>query len=146
LRFVIGGFWVAHSHDKWEWPKTAELQRRFQRFSENATGLEKAYVENFALPHWRTLQYLVIFGELAVGLSFLAGYLTRAAAFGGAFMALNFLFSQSSLISPDIFGNPYGPVLIMATFVAAYGGGESRWSLSAWLARKKTQQAPEGGA
>src|SRR3990172_539994 len=123
LRFVMGGFWFAHSHDKWEWPQTAELQRRLQRYSENGTGIEQVYVEQFALPNWRTLQYLVIFGELAVGLSFLAGIFTRAAAVGGAFMALNFLFAQGSLISNDIIGNPYGPVTIMATIVAAFGGG-----------------------
>ncbi|MBI3933653.1 MAG: DoxX family protein [Acidobacteria bacterium] len=137
LRFVMGGFWFEHSRDKWEWPQTAELQRRLQRNSENGDGIQKAYVERFALPHWQTLQYLVIFGELAVGLSFLAGFLTRAAAIGGAFMALNFLFAQGALLSIDILGNPYGPVTIMATIVAAYGGGETYWSLSSWLARKR---------
>ena len=146
LRFVMGGFWFAHSHDKWDWPNTAELQRRLQRYSENGSGLEKAYVENIALPNWKILQYLVIFGELAVGLSFLTGIFTRAAAVGGAFMALNFLLAQGSLISSDIVGNPYGPVMIMATIVAAYGGGESHWSLSAWLACKKGPAASEQGA
>lgn len=146
LRFVMGGFWFAHSHDKWEWPQTAELQRRLQGYSENATGIEQVYVEDFALPNWRTLQCLVIFGELAVGLSFLAGIFTRGAAVGGAFMALNFLFAQGSLLNSDILGNPYGPVVITATIVAAYGGGESHWSLSSWLERKKALRAQEGGA
>lgn len=137
LRFVMGGFWMAHSHDKWDWPQTAELQHRLQRYAENGSGIEKAYVENFALPNWRILQYLVLFGEFAVGLSFLAGFLTRAAAVGGVFMALNFLFAQGSLISSSIVGNPYGPVTMMATLVAAFGGGERYCSLKAWLQRKR---------
>ena len=146
LRFVMGGFWFEHSRDKWEWPQGNELERRLQRYSENGEGLAKAYVDRFALPNWNRLQYLVIFGELAVGLSFLAGFLTRAAAIGGAFMALSFLFAQGSLLSSGILGNPYGPVTIMATIVAAYGGGESHWSLRAWLARKKGLAAAEEGA
>ena len=139
LRFVMGGFWVAHSHDKWGWPQGNELERRLQRYSENGAGIQKAYVDRFALPRWETLQYFVIFGELAVGLAFLAGFLTRAAAVGGVFMAINFLFAQGDLLDTGILGNPYGPVTIMATIVAAYGGGESRWSLSSWLARSKHQ-------
>jgi uncharacterized membrane protein YphA (DoxX/SURF4 family) len=143
LRFVMGGFWVAHSHDKWGWPQTAELQRRLQRYAENESGIEKAYVEKFALPNWRVLQYLVLFGELAVGLSLLAGYLTRAAAVGGVFMALNFLFAQGALLSGSILGNPYGPVTMMATIVAAFGGGDSYWSLSSWLERRKGEPLQE---
>jgi uncharacterized membrane protein YphA (DoxX/SURF4 family) len=139
----MGGFWVAHSHDKWGWPEGNELERRLQRYAENATGLERIYVEKFALPNWRTLQYLVIFGELAVGLAFLVGFLTRPAAVGGVFMALNFLFAQGSLLDSSILGNPYGPVTMMATIVAAYGGGESRWSLSRWLRRKQASASPE---
>ena len=146
LRFVMGGFWVAHSHDKWGWPQGNELERRLQRYSEEGSALERAYVEKFALPNWRTLQFLVIFGELAVGLAFLAGFMTRVAAVGGVFMALNFLFAQGSLISSDILGNPYGPVTIMATIVAAFAGGESHWSLSAWLDRRKRPAAAEQGA
>ena len=136
LRFVLGGFWFEHSRQKWEWPWTGELERRFQRYSQNAEGLQKTYVERFCLPNWRVLQYLVIFGELTVGLSFLFGYLMKPAALGGAFMALNFLFAQGSLFEPGIIGNPYGPVLIMATLVAAFGGGETRWSLRNRLQRK----------
>ena len=79
-----------------------------------------------------------------MGLSFLAGFLTRPAAIGGAFMALSFLFAQGSLLSSGIIGNPYGPVTIMASIVAAFGGGESRWSLSSWLARRKGQPVEEG--
>lgn len=139
LRFVMGGFWVAHSHDKWGWPQGNELERRLERYSENGSGIQKAYVDSFALPHWKTLQYFVIFGELAVGLAFLAGFLTRAAAVGGIFMAITFLFAQGDLLDAGILGNPYGPVLMMATTVAAYGGGESRWSLSSWLARSRNQ-------
>ena len=144
LRFVMGGFWVAHSHDKWGWPQGNELERRLQRYSENGAGIQKAYVDSFALPHWKTLQYFVIFGELAVGLSFLAGFLTRPAAIGGAFMAITFLFAQGDLLDAGILGNPYGPVLIMATIVAAYCGGESRWSLASWLAGAKARPPSEG--
>lgn len=140
LRFVLGGFWFEHSHQKWDWPRTGELERRFQRNNQDAEGIQKVYLEKFCLPYWRVLQYLVLFGELAVGLSFLFGYLMKPAALGGAFMALNFLFAQGSLLEPGILGNPYGPVVITATLVAAYGGGETRWSLRAWRDRKRARK------
>ena len=143
LRFVMGGFWVAHSHDKWGWFETGELHRRLQRYAENSEGMTKLYVERFALPHWEPLQVLVVFGELAVGISFLLGFLTKAAAIGGVFMAATFLFAQGDLLSPGIIGNPYGPVTMMATIVAAYGGGESLWSLGSGFRRWSGRNAQE---
>jgi uncharacterized membrane protein YphA (DoxX/SURF4 family) len=143
LRFVMGGFWFEHSREKWGWPRSGDLQRRLLRWSESGSGIQKAYVDHFALPNWQALQYLVIFGELAVGLSFLAGVFTRLAAIGGAFMALNFLFAQGSLLDVGIVGNPYGPVTIIASIVAAYAGGESRGSLRNWLCRRRGALASE---
>jgi hypothetical protein len=58
------------------------------------------------------------------------------AAIGGVFMAANFLLAQGALLDWGIIGNPYGPVTMMATIVAAYCGGELRWSLYSWLAGK----------
>ena len=136
LRIVMGGFWVAHSHEKWGWFESGELQQRLARYDERAEGVQKLYLERLAVPFWRTLQYLVVFGELAVGVSFLLGILTRFAAIGGVFMAANFLLAQGVLLEWSIIGNPYGPVTMMATIVAAYCGGGLRWSLDAWLAGK----------
>jgi len=141
LRFVMGAFWIEHSREKWDWPKTAELQRRLTRYDESATGIRKIYLESFALPHWQTLQYLAMFGELAVGLSFLFGLLMRTASIGGVFMAFSFLFAQGSISGLDFIGNPYGPVVITATIVAAWGGGEARCSLGELL-RRTTGRPP----
>ena len=124
LRLVLGVFWVERSHEKWDWFESGELQRRLQLYSERGEGLQKRYVDGFCLPYHRPLLYLVVFGEMAVGLSFLLGYLTRVAVGGGAFMALNFLFAQGSLLEWGFLANPYGPLLITAMMVAAYGGGE----------------------
>ena len=137
LRIIMGGFWISHSHDKWGWFASGELQQRLTRYHEDAEGVQKLYLEKFALPYWRVLQYLVVFGELAVGLSFLLGTLTRLAAIGGVFMAASFLLAQGALLDWSIIGNPYGPVTMMATIVAAYCGGELRWSLYSWLAGKQ---------
>jgi uncharacterized membrane protein YphA (DoxX/SURF4 family) len=141
LRFVMGVFWVEHSREKWDWPRTGELQKRLQRWNDDATGVRKVYLESFALPHWQTLQYLAMFGELAVGLSFIVGLLMRTASVGGAFMALNFLFAQGSISGLDFLGNPYGPVVITATIVAAWGGGEAVASFGAML-RRATARPP----
>ncbi|MBI4445793.1 MAG: DoxX family protein [Acidobacteria bacterium] len=143
LRFVIGAFWFEHSHQKWEWPETGELQARFARWNEQAEGLQKIYLEKFCIPNWNTLQYLVIFGELTVGLSFLFGWWTRAAAWGGAFMAFNFIFAQGGVNNHELIGNPYGPVLVMGSFAVAYGGGEAQLSISNLLQRQNEILQPQ---
>jgi len=145
LRFAVAGFWFEHSHDKWEWFQTGELQRRLLNWNENAQGAQKLYLEKFCIPHYQALQYLVVFGELAVSVSFLFGYWTRLAALGGAFMALSFLFAQGSLLTWHVIGNPYGLMTILGTLVAAYGGGDSRWSVAAWRGKKEKpkQQAKQ---
>ncbi|MBI4482919.1 MAG: DoxX family membrane protein [Acidobacteria bacterium] len=137
LRFVVGGFWFEHSQQKWGWFESGELHSRFLRWNKDAQGVQKLYIEKFCLPFWKTLQYAVVFGQLAVAVSFLLGFWTKVAALGGAFMAVNFIFAQGGLLTWRLIGNPYGPVVVTATIVAAYAGGEALWSIRRLMARSK---------
>jgi uncharacterized membrane protein YphA (DoxX/SURF4 family) len=137
LRMVMGVFWFEHSRDKWGWFADNDLHRRLTRYSESATGAQKSFLEEFAIPNYKALQVLVIAGELAVGLAFFFGVLTRPAALGGIFMALTFLYAQGELLDWGIFRNPYGPVVITATLVAGFSGADEHFSVGRYLRRKR---------
>lgn len=58
------------------------------------------FIENFALGHTVFLSYLVVYGELAVGIGLLLGIFTGIAAFFGAVMNANYLFAGTVSINP----------------------------------------------
>lgn len=64
--------------------------------------------------------YLIVFGELAVGLGLLLGLLTGIAAFFGALMNMSFLLAGSASTNPVLFTFAIG--LILAWRVAGYYG------------------------
>jgi len=64
--------------------------------------------------------YLIVFGELAVGLGLIFGVLTGMAAFGGALMNMSFLLAGSASTNPVLFTFAIG--IILAWRVAGYYG------------------------
>jgi thiosulfate dehydrogenase [quinone] large subunit len=64
--------------------------------------------------------YLIVLGEIAVGLGLLFGALTGLAAFGGAMMNISFLLAGSTSSNPVLFA--LGISLILAWKVAGYYG------------------------
>lgn len=49
------------------------------------------FLQNVVLPHHQLFSYLVVLGEVAVGLSFIFGFLVRPASLGAMIMNINFL-------------------------------------------------------
>jgi len=70
--------------------------------------------------------YLIVFGEIAIGLGLIFGVLTGFAAFFGAFMNMSFLLAGSASTNPVLFALGMG--LILAWRVAGYYGVD-RWLL-----------------
>lgn len=70
--------------------------------------------------------YLIVFGEIAVGVGLILGILTGFAAFFGALMNMSFLLAGSSSTNPVLFTLAIG--LILAWKVAGYYGVD-RWLL-----------------
>jgi thiosulfate dehydrogenase [quinone] large subunit len=64
--------------------------------------------------------YLIVFGEIAVGIGLLLGAFTGIAAFFGAFMNMSFLLAGSASVNPVMFTLAVG--LILAWKVAGYYG------------------------
>lgn len=59
------------------------------------------FIEHVALQHTTVFSYLVSFGEVAVGLGLIFGLATGIAAFFGAMMNFNFLFSGAISVNPQ---------------------------------------------
>lgn len=61
------------------------------------------FLHTVALPHVSFLSHLVAFGEITVGILLFLGLFTGIAAFLGAFMNMNYLFSGTVSINPIMF-------------------------------------------
>ena len=57
-------------------------------------------IQNVALPHTGFISYLVVYGEIAVGIALILGLFTGIAAFFGTFMNLNYLFAGTVSANP----------------------------------------------
>lgn len=66
----------------------------------DVSGWYAYFIQNFALPNATLFSYLVVYGEIAVGIALLLGLFTGIAAFFGAFMNLNYLFAGAVSINP----------------------------------------------
>jgi thiosulfate dehydrogenase [quinone] large subunit len=59
-----------------------------------------AFVEHVALPNAKLFSYLVVTGEVLVGIALIAGVFTAFSALMGALMNLNFMLAGSVSINP----------------------------------------------
>lgn len=86
------------------------------------------FLQNAVLPHPALWSYIVAWGELAVGIALIIGFLTGIAAFFGLFMNLNYLLAGTVSTNPILLTLSIG--LIMAWKVSGYLGMD-RWFLPA---------------
>ena len=66
----------------------------------DVTGWYAAFIQNVALPNAETFSYLVVYGEIIVGIALIFGLFTGIAAFFGTFMNFNFLLAGAVSINP----------------------------------------------
>lgn len=61
------------------------------------------FIENFVIPNAKLFSYVVVFGEILVGLGLILGLLTGIAAFFGGLMNVSFLFAGTVSSNPLLF-------------------------------------------
>lgn len=84
------------------------------------------FLESVVVPNATLFSYLVVFGEIAVGLGLIFGLFTGIAAFFGGFMNASFIFAGTAGANPLMF--ILAILLMMAWRVAGYWGLD-RWAL-----------------
>ena len=88
-------------------------------------GWYAAFLEKVVLPNASFWSYLIVYGEILVGIALLLGLFTGIAAFFGAFMNFSFLFAGTVSTNPLMV--LISLFLILAWKVAGY------WGLDRWL-------------
>lgn len=66
----------------------------------DVSGWYVYFIQNVALPNSALFSYLVVYGEIAVGVALILGIFTGIAAFFGTFMNLNYLFAGTVSTNP----------------------------------------------
>nr|WP_228282207.1 DoxX family protein [Rubrobacter tropicus] len=84
------------------------------------------FLEGVVMPNAALFSYLVVFGEIAVGLGLIFGLFTGIAAFFGGFMNASFIFAGTAGANPLMFILAIG--LMLSWRVAGYWGLD-RWAL-----------------
>ena len=115
VRLYLGYEWVMAGWDKytspaWIGPQAGTAVKGFLtgalgKMSGEHPDVQSWYgyfIENFALQHTALFSYLVTFGEIAVGIALILGFLTGISAFFGAFMNFQFLFSGTVSVNPEM--------------------------------------------
>lgn len=133
VRLYLGYEWVMAGWEKFQNPAwigdesgkaiTGFLQHALAKTTGPHPDVQSWYayfIEQVALNHTVLLSYLVTFGELAVGIALITGFLVGLSAFFGVFMNANFLLSGSVSINPNMIF--FGILLILAWRVAGYYG------------------------
>lgn len=86
----------------------------------DVSGWYAWFVQNVALPHPIIFSYLIVFGEIAVGLGLIVGLFTALAAFFGMVMNFNFLFAGTVSVNPIML--LMGILIILAWRTSGYLG------------------------
>jgi len=91
-------------------------------------GWYAAFLQGVVLPNAAVWSYLIVFGEIAVGLGLILGVLTGFAAFFGGLMNASYLLAGTVSINPLLF--IFATWLVLGWRVAGYYGAD-RWLLPA---------------
>ncbi len=116
LRLILGWQWLSSGLGKlgnpvWTGDKAGVAVNGFlQGAVAKATGdipavkpTYAALLEAVAIPNATLFSYLIVFGEILVGLALILGFTTTFAALMGAFMNFNFMAAGSSSSNPYMF-------------------------------------------
>lgn len=93
------------------------------------------FLEQVALPNHELFAFLVMWGEVLVGLALILGLFTNLAALGGIMMNFSFLLSGTTSTNPQM--------AILTIFLLVAGANAGRYGLDRWVLpylMKKTEQ------
>lgn len=114
-RIALGCYWLYEQH--WKLPPDFGLHRprglmfAFQQSIRYPTvDLYRAFLQDVVVPHFHLFGWLLLFAEVAIGVSLVLGVFTRAGALLGVLQALNLLIAQGR--------TPEGPWIYLAILAA----------------------------
>lgn len=130
LRLCLGVFFLFEGIGKIGWLTDASpLTTRLTGFLQNANAWNRAYLETVCIPGAAVFARLVLFGELATGVSFLLGAYSRLAAIAAFLMVLNIHFASGAIFQYGFLTNGYALPVLGGLLALAIGGASLPLSL-----------------
>nr|WP_247739099.1 DoxX family membrane protein [Bacillus sp. 165] len=87
-----------------------------------------SFLQSFAVPNVELFNVLIPWGELAVGLGLLLGFLTTAAVFFGMVMNFAFMFSGTTSTNPQM--------LLLSIFIIVAGANAGKFGVDGVMKKK----------
>ncbi len=130
LRLFLGVFFLFEGIGKIGWlMDPSPLTTQLTGYLQGANQWNRAYLETVCLPGAAVFARLVLFGELATGVSFLLGAYARYAAIAALLMVLNIHFASGALFQYRFLTNGYGLPVLGGLLALALGGAALPLSL-----------------
>lgn len=121
LRLYAGGLFAAFGWKKIAGGRFPEFLPRFlEGQAGKAPDWYAAFIDAVVLPNAALFGYLVMYGELLVGLALILGIVTRVAALVGLFIVLNFHFVKGlDFFVPSNYDSLWAVVFVVLAFTCA---------------------------
>lgn len=130
LRLFLGVFFLFEGIGKFGWlTDPSPLTTQLTGYLESANQWNRAYLETVCLPGAAVFARLVLFGELATGVSLILGAYARYAAIAALLMVLNFHFASGVIFEYRYLTNGYGLPVLGGLLALALGGAALPFSL-----------------
>lgn len=123
LRLFLGVFFLFEGISKIGWlMDPSPLTIQLTEYLESANQWNRAYLERVCIPGAALFARLVLFGELATGVSLILGAYARYAAIAAFLMVLNIHFASGLLFEYRFLTNGYGLPVLGGLLALAIGG------------------------
>jgi uncharacterized membrane protein YphA (DoxX/SURF4 family) len=130
LRLFLGVFFLFEGIGKIGWlADPSPLTTQLQGYLTSANPLNRSYLEAVCIPYAAIFARMVLFGEIATGLSLIFGVLARVAAIAAFLMVLNIHFASGALFQYRFLTNGYGLPVLGGLLALAIGGAALPMSL-----------------
>ena len=123
LRLFLGVFFLFEGISKIGWlMDPSPLTTQLTEYLQSANQWNRGYLEAVCIPGAAVFARLVLFGELATGVSLILGAYARYAAIAAFLMVLNIHFSSGLLFEYRFLTNGYGLPVLGGLLALAIGG------------------------
>jgi len=123
LRLFLGVFFLFEGIGKIGWlMDPSPLTTQLTGYLESANQWNRGYLEAVCIPGAAVFARLVLFGELATGVSLILGAYARYAAVAAFLMVLNIHFASGLLFEYRFLTNGYGLPVLGGLLALAIGG------------------------
>lgn len=124
LRLCLGVFFLFEGISKIAWlTDPSPLTTQLAGYLQSANEWNRAYLERVCIPGAAVFARLVLFGELATGVSLILGVYARIAAVAATLMVLNIHFASGTLFQYKFLTNGYGLPVLGGLLALGIGGG-----------------------